>query len=123
MDKKYYYIGAGVLVAVIIAIIIYKNRKPNTDVVSELGINVDTSTDEQKKARALSDQSFPLKFGSTGESVRQLQLHVISLGGQFPKFGADGKWGAETEEQVLKFMGSNTISKDLFISKNIYLLG
>jgi peptidoglycan hydrolase-like protein with peptidoglycan-binding domain len=51
---------------------------------------------------------YPLKRGSRGKAVEQLQL---ALGGKknLPKFGIDGNYGSETEMAVQKFLGKKTV--------------
>ena len=44
-----------------------------------------------------------LKRGSSGEDVRDLQKYLLELGYELPRYGADGYYGAETEEAVKQF--------------------
>jgi peptidoglycan hydrolase-like protein with peptidoglycan-binding domain len=44
-----------------------------------------------------------LGLGSKGTEVKQLQENLIKLGYKLPKWGADGSFGEETLEAVLKF--------------------
>ena len=59
---------------------------------------------------------FPLKKGSKGEVVKQLQN---ALGGKknLPKFGADGQFGTETEVAVQKYLGKKTVDNNEEILK------
>lgn len=41
--------------------------------------------------------------GSEGSDVRALQEMLLSLGYALPRYGADGKFGAETEAAVRAF--------------------
>lgn len=45
---------------------------------------------------------FPLRKGSTGEKVRELQLAIGS--NMLPKYGADGDFGDETESAVMNVL-------------------
>lgn len=47
-----------------------------------------------------------LKKGSKGETVRELQEDLLSLGYKLPKYGADGDFGSETEKAVKEFQSA-----------------
>lgn len=53
-----------------------------------------------------------LKRGSTGADVTQLQMHLIELGYELPRYGADGQYGAETEEAVKQFQRAHDLLVD-----------
>ena len=64
----------------------------------------------------------PLRKGDSGQFVREIQQGLIKAGFSLPRFGADGKFGAETESAVMRFqkrygllvdglVGTNTINK------------
>jgi len=54
--------------------------------------------------------AFPLKKGSRGSLVRQVQTLLIKLDSKnLPKFGADGSFGSETEAALQKELGKKTI--------------
>ena len=44
-----------------------------------------------------------LRKGNTGEDVRVLQNKLLALGYSLPKYGADGRYGAETMAAVMAF--------------------
>ena len=44
-----------------------------------------------------------LRYGSTGEAVRELQEDLLALGYTLPAYGADGDFGSETEKAVKAF--------------------
>ena len=44
-----------------------------------------------------------LRRGSRGEAVRKVQRALVDLGYPLPRFGADGRFGAETEAAVRRF--------------------
>lgn len=60
--------------------------------------------------------SFPLKKGSKGENVRQLQQALIVKYGKsiLPKYGADGDFGSETANALKKAGLPQTISQSSF---------
>jgi len=59
---------------------------------------------------------FPLKRGSKGDKVRQLQQALISKYGKaiMPRFGADGDFGGETIAALKKLNLPATITQSLF---------
>ena len=80
-------------------------------------------TDAELLAEVEADNtSFPLKMGSTGLRVQQLQQYLINNGQTLPKFGVDGKWFAETEAAVVQGFGENEVTKEQFIENKMYLI-
>lgn len=69
-----------------------------------------------KKTSAAASDNFPLKRGSKGENVRQLQEALISKYGSktLPKYGADGSFGPEMVAALKKVKLPATISETLF---------
>lgn len=56
---------------------------------------------------------FPLKKGSKGEKVRELQNILISINPSvLPKFGADGDFGLETEVALLKYLNKKSVDNE-----------
>lgn len=55
---------------------------------------------------------FQLRKGDRGDSVKKLQSQLISIGYKFPKFGADGDFGGETEAAVKAFQADNSLPVD-----------
>jgi N-acetylmuramoyl-L-alanine amidase len=66
--------------------------------------------------------SLPLREGDQGQFVREVQQELIRAGFPLPRFGADGKFGQETETAVMRFqrryglvvdglVGNNTLNK------------
>lgn len=53
-----------------------------------------------------------IKKGCKGESVKQLQNKLLSLGYTLPRYGADGSFGAETESAVKQFQHDNGLNED-----------
>ena len=71
--------------------------------------NIEDNISEQES------NPFPLKFGKRGKEVEQAQMYLLKkYGAQFPKFGIDGVWKGETEENMVNHLKKNTISKDFF---------
>lgn len=54
--------------------------------------------------------TFPLKKGSKGAKVLELQNAIMKINPNLlPKFGADGDFGSETELAVSRMLGKKTI--------------
>jgi len=51
----------------------------------------------------------PLTAADNGPDVKKMQEALITVGFPMPKFGADGKWGDETDKAVARFQGANGI--------------
>lgn len=65
---------------------------------------VKPKTKPRKEPVYTADDTFPLKKGSKGEMVRQLQQALIDKYGKsvLPKYGADGDFGSETQNALKK---------------------
>ena len=53
-----------------------------------------------------------LRQGSQGDAVKALQENLMALGYSLPKYGADGKFGAETEQAVREFQATAGLGTD-----------
>lgn len=53
-----------------------------------------------------------IKRGSKGTAVKEMQQLLIAAGYALPKYGADGSFGAESEDAVRKFQGANGLAVD-----------
>lgn len=61
---------------------------------------------------------FPLKRGSKGSKVKELQNALLSAYPTIlPKYGADSDYGSETEAAVLKVTGKKTVDSQAEIDK------
>lgn len=78
--------------------------------------------DVMKKVRAkgkpkdTTEPIFPLRVGSEGKEVEQLQRFLAKrFGAKFPEYGFDGKFGEpETLPVVKKHLGREEVSEELF---------
>ena len=61
-----------------------------------------------------------LKKGSKGNITKLLQQKLISLGYDLKKYGADGDFGKETYEAVVKFQKANGLTVDGIVGKNTW---
>jgi len=68
------------------------------------------------KSSSSAKSDFPLKKGSKGELVKQLQEAIISKYGKsiLPKYGADGDFGTETLNALKKLKLPTTIEQSTF---------
>ena len=53
-----------------------------------------------------------IRRGSKGEAVKEMQQLLMAAGYGLPKYGADGSFGAESEDAVRKFQGANGLTVD-----------
>jgi len=86
---------------------------PVTDTASTPG----TKTKRKKAAEPeITESDFPLKKGSKGEKVRQLQQALIAKYGSqvLPKYGADGDFGSETMNALKKNGLPTTVDESTF---------
>ena len=61
---------------------------------------------------------FPLKKGSKGATVAQVQSLLLKIDKNLlPKFGADGDFGSETEGAILKVLGKKTVDSQADIDR------
>jgi len=61
-----------------------------------------------------------LRKGSEGETVRELQERLIALGYDCGTKGADGKFGAKTEEAVKEFQRKHGLKVDGIVGENTW---
>ena len=99
MDKKKKLIITAVLIIVVIALIYWfflRKKEVKTDAAT-----VDSGSGV-----------FPLKKGSRGKEVEQVQIYLLrEYGAQYPKSGIDGIWGNETDVNVTKFLKKDNVSE------------
>ena len=116
---KYILIGLGVVALAGTAIyFVTRPKKPQSNVLPD---EVKASFENQAiastvRSRNRSSSGFPLKRGSRGDLVRNIQEALIQKYGSgiLPKYGADGIWGNELET-ALKSKGISTrINAELF---------
>jgi hypothetical protein len=57
-----------------------------------------------------SGQGFPIKKGSKGAIVRELQSYLLRIDNKsLPKFGLDGDFGSETQAALKKITGKSSV--------------
>lgn len=63
------------------------------------------------------DDSFPLSKDSKGDAVETMQKMLMKIGGgrenTLPEFGADGKYGDETESALMKLGYSTVVTENV----------
>jgi len=82
----------------------YLNRKKD--------VNLPTSSQELPLI-------FPLKKGSKGLEVKQLQAYLLTKFGAKFVYGIDGDFGNETTSKVKKFLGVDQVDEALFKSQEM----
>lgn len=111
----------GIVLPIVLAaaIIWYFNRSKNKKKADQ----PDSLPNSQaaKPLRAVSDAEFPLKQGSKGDMVRQLQNALITAYGSsvLPKYGADADWGSETTTAVRNKLGVAQLNSQVDFDKAI----
>lgn len=62
-----------------------------------------------------------LQRGATGDAVRTVQKHLLSLGFSLPRYGADGSLGDETFAALNRFLAAHTdvegVDQDMMVSE------
>ena len=105
-NKIWYFLGAGLILAIIGYFLFRKSDKQIEETIS---------TPEKEIDWLANNDNFPLKYGSYGERVKTVQNWLIK-NGQSLSFGADGKFGKETETALLNFKNRNNISESYWES-------
>lgn len=63
---------------------------------------------------------FPLKKGSIGKEVEQLQTYLVKeYGAKFTLYGVNGKWGVETDNNVQKWLKRDNVSEGAYTKWNL----
>jgi hypothetical protein len=102
------------------AYLIYKSFKP-TDKPKKTKLS-DTETNPSGGLTPVVAKLFPLKRGSRGAKVEELQKAILIYDkGLLPKFGADKDFGSETENAVKTILGKITVDSQDDIDKIIKL--
>jgi len=117
--KKYWLpISIGV-----IGLLVIINPFKKTNSVLDAKGNADTSGNGTTTTSTTPSNTnvFPLRKGSAGALVKLVQQAITKI--NLPKFGADGKFGAETEAAIMKILGKKTIDSTEDINKIAMLNG
>lgn len=102
MNKKYMKLAALAAIAIggylVIRNILGKNKSSNTE---------SPTPDAPSKIGA---QDFPIKKGSKGDNVRELQTILVGINpNALPKYGVDGDFGSETESALFKYLNKKSV--------------
>lgn len=122
---KYILIGLGVIaLAGTAAFFYHQHRKKQNNLFAEDLISPDNSFEppvvsipaKSSSGSSGSSSDFPLKKGSRGPLVKNIQKALIARYGKsiLPKFGADGHWGSEMQAALKKKGLPTIISESLF---------
>ncbi|MBI3133631.1 MAG: hypothetical protein HYZ14_03050 [Bacteroidetes bacterium] len=115
---KYILIGFGI-VALAGGIYYMANRNKSTSSMVSDDLLFPTAEEDEPKSSASSGGSssgFPLKKGSRGELVKNIQQMLIQKYGAaiLPKYGADGVWGSEMDTALIAKGLPTNIDADAF---------
>lgn len=105
--KGQFLVFAGILAASLGVWFVYRKIKKNKEAPQSGGSSGGYISSGGSTA---SKSAFPLKKGSSGALVKQLQQALLSQGGKLPKYGADGKFGAETEAALKSLYKSTSVT-------------
>lgn len=98
-----------IVIAVLVVIFFFIKRKAKTQ-AAVVADNINTTV-------------FPLKKGSKGTEVKQMQTYIQNQYGTskapekpnvFPLYGIDGDWGDETDAAVQKYLKRSSVSLDFY---------
>jgi len=87
------------------------------DAMKENLFSLNKKIEEQKKQEK-PDDNFPLRMGSVGKRVEQLQMFLLKHWGWQGKI--DGKFGEQTQRAVEKYLQLSEITENIY---NAYNLG
>ncbi len=109
MTNKTKAIVGIVIVATIIVFLYFYLRKKKTESTAE--------------KMSINTTAFPLKKGSEGPEVKLIQELILEKYDKsaLPAFGADGKWGDETDAAISKYLKRSSISLDYFTKVSTYI--
>jgi len=116
---KYILIGLGVVAVAGTAIYFATRKKSTSDIVSdEINDSFDVTTPSKPTSSGSGNRNsgFPLKKGSRGDLVQNVQEALIKKYGAsiLPKWGADGIWGSEMQTALIAKGLPTTIDADSF---------
>jgi hypothetical protein len=113
VTRKQVIIGVLVIaVAVIIFIIVRKKMKEKKELDESSDTNTTVDPANIGASTYQNASVFPLKRGSKGIQVRQLQTYLLKEYGF--KGAIDGDFGPITEAAVIKNLNRNNVSEDIF---------
>jgi hypothetical protein len=87
-----------------------KDAPDGLDPQNDAKVETTKHSSGKSSTKSASSQYFPLKKGSRGAKVKQLQEAILIYDSKIlPKFGADSDFGSETESAVKTILGKTTI--------------
>jgi len=112
---KYILIGLGVVAIAGTAIYFATKNKNKSNFEDEIESSFETNSTLPVRTGGGSS-GFPLKKGSRGDLVKNVQEALVSKygAGILPKFGADGSWGSEMQTALIAKGLPTTITADDF---------
>jgi hypothetical protein len=107
------YVIFGIPILIGIYFIIKSSKKKSGIINRIIGGGADTGTvigSGNTTTGTVSTSVFPLKRGSKGAKVKELQLAMLTFDKTIlPKYGADSDFGSETEGAVFKILDKRTV--------------
>ena len=104
------------VIVIIIGVLLYLIViKPSKKAITTTSKTISPSTDPTGASYVPNASLFPLKLGSQGKEVEQLQEYMqYQYNAQYPKYGIDGKWGPETDANVKQYLNRDNVSLNAY---------
>lgn len=83
-------------------------------------VNAETETPENEGSEKVMVETIMIGNGDSGNAVKSMQGALIAQGYSMPKYGADGKCGAETVGAIRKFQSANGLKADGICGKDTW---
>lgn len=115
INKKLIWYSLPVLVGGLLIYKQFRKKQPSGGVTGSTGIGSPTGVGGLTGSTGIggsasSNDFFPLKKGSKGQNVRDLQELMLKINNKLlPRYGADGDFGSETEAAVVSLLNKKTV--------------
>lgn len=111
INKKIIWYSLPVLVG---GFLIYKQFRKKQPIggmtITGMGSSPSSSGTSGGASSNSSNDFFPLKKGSKGENVKDLQELILKINNKLlPRYGADGDFGSETEAAVVSLLNKKVV--------------
>ena len=110
INKKIIWYSLPVLVGGFLIYKQFRKKQPSGGLTGNTGIGSPTGSSTTGSAGASSNDFFPLKKGSKGENVKDLQELILKINNKLlPRYGDDGDFGSETEAAVVSLLNKKVV--------------
>jgi hypothetical protein len=91
--------------------------EPSKEALENIQKSIQELSDKQTESQMMYNDSFPLRYGSVGKRVEQLQMFIFRKWGWQGKI--DGKWGDQTQAGVEKWLKTKELSEVAYNAYNL----